>query len=123
MAPSAQAVDVLAVSALALMAVAASRIAEGRYLLWVARGAMIVTALLSVWRTRSNVDEYPLWLPISVGVGISLIVFAAAGWAARRELGLAAQGIVTLAAGLAALYVVPLIAYLLWLAASSLAIS
>jgi FtsH-binding integral membrane protein len=123
MALSADAVDVVVVVSLVLVAVAASRMAEGRYLLWVARGAMIVTAILSVWCTRANVDEYPLWLPIFVGAGISLAVFAAAGWTVRRELGLAAQGVVTLAAGLAALYVVPLIAYLLWLAASSLAIS
>ena len=123
MAPSAQAVDVLVVVSLALMAVAAARVAEGRYLLWAARGAMLLGAILSVWRTRSNADEYPLWLPVLVGVGISLAVFVAAGWTARRKLGLAAQGAVTLAAGLAALYVVPLIAYLLWLATSFLAIS
>jgi len=123
MAPSADVVDVLVIVALALMAVAASRVAGGRYLLWVARGAMIVAAIVSVWRARANVDEYPLWLPILVGVGISLVVFVAAGWAGRRKLGLAAQGAGTLATGLAALYVVPRIAYLLWLATSSLAIS
>jgi len=115
---SASAVDVVVVVSLALTAVAASRMAEGRYLLWVARGAMLLAAILSVWRTRSYVDEYPLWLPIFVGVGIALAVFVAAGWAARRKLGVAAQGIVTLAAGLAALYAVPLIAHLLWLATS-----
>ena len=111
--------DVLMVWALTLVSVTAARVAEGRYLRWAAIGGTLAAALLWVWRTRSNFDEYELWLPVFVGVGISLVIFAAAGWMGRRNPTLAAHGIVTLAAGIVARYVVPLIAYLLLLATSS----